>query len=101
MDTLGELETKTTWVTRRVPTDAVISWGELRGPVVGDLLLCEVLRTGIHGRVETTSGARSKIYAGDRIVCVPGDRYATSMLEAIAEVDSDHADMISASGLCG
>ena len=100
MDT-SDAATKTTWVTRRIPDDAPLSWGEVRSPTVGDLLLCEVVRVGIHGRVETTTGARSKIYPGDRILCVPGARYATSLLRATAEVGTDLADMISASGLCG
>jgi hypothetical protein len=92
---------KSTWVTRRVPQDAVISWSEPEDPVVGDLLLCEVLRTGIHGRIETNTGGRSKLYPGDHIVCVPGARYATSLLRATAEIGPDSADLISASGLCG
>jgi hypothetical protein len=100
MDMFGD-GTKTTWVTRRVPSDAPVVWGEVGSPMVGDLLLCEVIRIGIHGRVETTTGARSKIYPGDRIVCVPGARYATSLLRATAEVGPDVVDMISASGLCG
>ena len=101
MDVFTTAGAKTTWVTRRVPSDVDITWGEVGSPAPGDLLLCEVVRIGIHGRVETTTGARSKIYPGDRIVCVPGARYATSLLRATAEVGSDVCDMISASGLCG
>ena len=93
--------TKSTWVTRRVPPDAAIVWKEPQAPTVGDLLLCSVIRTGIHGRIETTSGGRSRLYPGDHIVCVPGSRYATSLLRATAEIGPDSADMISASGLCG
>ena len=93
--------TKSTWVTRRVPTDAAIAWDVPDAPAVGDLLLCEVVRTGIHGRIETMSGGRSKLYPGDHIVCVPGARYATSLLRATAEVGLETADMISASGVCG
>jgi hypothetical protein len=101
IETLAAPGEKTTWVTRRVPADVAITWKDVLAPTVGDLLLCEVVRTGIHGRVETTTGARSKIYPGDRIVCVPGPRYATSLLRATAEVGPEYADMISASGLCG
>ena len=101
MPPFSEAATKTTWATRRVPPTLDISWQSPRSPVAGDLLLCEVLRTGIHGRVETVGGARSKIYAGDRLVYVVGARYATSMLEAVAQVGTNAVDMISASGLCG
>jgi len=73
----------------------------MREPQVGDLLLCEVVSIGIHGRVETGSGSREKLYVGDRIVCAVANRYATSLLEAVAEIGDGEVDMISASGLCG
>ena len=101
MSSLAATGTKPTWVTRRVPSDLTVAWVALRDPQVGDLLLCEVVRIGLHGRVETVSGGRSKLYAGDRIICALAHRYATSLLEAVAQVGVDGVDMISASGLCG
>ena len=101
MSAFGGDGVKSTWVTRRIPMDLPVTWDTPRDPGVGDLLLCEVVSIGIHGRTETTSGSRTKLYAGDRIVCAVGNRYATSMLEAVAEVGEDHVDMVSASGLCG
>ncbi len=101
MPTFRETTTKTTWATRTVPPDLEVDWRRPVSPRTGDLLLCEVLRTGIHGRLETADGARSKIYPGDRVVYVVAGRYATSMLEAVAEVGPDSVDMITASGLCG
>ena len=92
---------KSTWVTRRIPTDLPVTWGRLQAPRVGDLVLCEVLSIGIHGRAETVTGGRAKLYPGDQIVCAVGNRYATSLLEALADVGEDHVDLISASGLCG
>ncbi len=94
-------EVKSTWVTRRVPTNLDVAWERPAAPEVGDLLLCEVVRTSLHGRVETTLGSRAKLYAGDRIVCAVANRYATSLLEAVAHVGEDQVDMIAASGLCG
>ncbi len=101
MTSFGESTLKSTWATRRVPPDLDVAWLTPSGARPGDVLLCEVLRTGIHGRVETAVGARSKIYAGDHIAFVAGARYATSMLEAVADVSGPTIDMISASGLCG
>lgn len=101
MTSLAATDTKPTWVTRRVPRDLAISWDRLRDPKVGDLILCEVVRIGLHGRVETMSGGRAKLYAGDRIVCAVANRYATSLIEAVGHVGGDRVDMISASGLCG
>jgi hypothetical protein len=92
---------KPTWVTRHVPGDLVFTWREVGAPQAGDLLLCEVKKTGLHGRVETRSGSRRKIYSGDRIVCALANRYATALLEAVAEVDGKRAHMVAASGLCG
>jgi hypothetical protein len=101
MSTLGGELVKSTWVTRLLSPDLPIVWSPVGEVTAGDLLLCEVVRTGLHGRVETDSGSRRKLYAGDRIVCAVANRYATSLLEAVAKIDGDHADMISASGLCG
>ena len=92
---------KPTWITRRIPADLAIEWDTPQDPTIGDLLLCEVQRTGMHGRVETERGARMKLYSGDRIVCAVANRYATSLIEAVGEVAGDSVDMISASGLCG
>ncbi|MDP9335407.1 MAG: DUF1611 domain-containing protein [Actinomycetota bacterium] len=100
MISFGDAQVKSTWVTRHVPTENV-GWQPPRDPTVGDLLLCEVVSIGIHGRVETVSGSREKLYVGDRIVCAVANRYATSLLEAVAEVGDGEVDMISASGLCG
>jgi hypothetical protein len=101
MSTIGGERVKSTWVTRHVPRDLPVIWEPPSGAIAGDLLLCEVVHTGLHGRVETASGSRRKLYAGDRIVCALANRYATSLLEAVARTDGDHADMVAASGLCG
>jgi len=92
---------KSSWITRRIPSDLAIAWERLRAPRPGDVLMAEVLRIGLHGRIETVTGARQKLYPGDRFVCTPANRYATSLLEASAEIVGDRAEMVSASGLCG
>jgi hypothetical protein len=93
--------TKSTWITRGLPADLPVDWAEPSSPSVGDVLLCEVLSTGLHGRVETAVGARSKLFPGDRIACVVGNRYATSLLEGVGEISGQTIDMLSASGVCG
>lgn len=100
MSTFGGEDVKSTWVTRRVDPEGV-AWEPVRKPGLGDLLLCEVERIGIHGRVETVSGSREKLYEGDRIVCAVGNRYATSLLEAVGEIGGAEIDLVSASGVCG
>jgi hypothetical protein len=102
IDSLGSADgIRWTWLTRRFPRDLQIEWGTPREPSLGDVLLCEVRRIGIHGRVETPTGSRRKLYRGDRVVCVVGNRYATAMLEAVGEVHGESIDLASASGVCG
>jgi hypothetical protein len=90
-----------TWIAHRIPCGYPIEWREKGDTAVGDLLLCEVRKVGLHGRIETSAGARSKLYPGDRIICSPGARYATAMLEGLPEVRGAEADLLSASGVCG
>ena len=92
---------KASWVTRRLPEDSPLRWAAVGDPQIGDVLLCEVLRPGLHGRIETSTGERSKLYVGDLIICALGRRYATGMLEASAELCGEEADLVSASGVCG
>jgi hypothetical protein len=93
--------TKSTWVTRHLPPELLSVWSPLGGAVVGDVLACEVDTVSPYGRVETADGARSRLYPGDRIACVVGNRYATSMREGVATVDGPVIDLLSASGVCG
>jgi hypothetical protein len=93
---------KTSWVTRRIPPGAPIEWlPAVSEPRSGDVLLCVIDEVGLHSRLETASGQRSRLYQGDRIVCAVGGRYATALLEAVSTIGEGRADLISASGLCG
>jgi hypothetical protein len=92
---------KTSWVTRRIPADRRLEWGEVDSPSVGDVLLCEVLQPSLHTRLETSTGGRSHLYPGDYVLCSVGARYATSLLEGAADIDGEFADLLSASGVCG
>jgi hypothetical protein len=93
--------TKSTWVTRRIPASVEMSLIPVSRTVVGDVVACEVILPSLHGRVETTDGRRSMLYPGDHIVCVVGNRYATSTLEGRGRVGGEVIDLLSASGLCG
>lgn len=92
---------KSTWVTRRVPLDLAFRWIPAERPRIGDLLLCELIAPSLHGRVETRTGSRAKLYPGDLLVCTPGNRYATALLEGTADILGEEADLLSASGVCG
>lgn len=95
-------DVKQTWVSRRIPSSFEFQWGPVIRPgVVGEVFLCEVAGIGLHGRAETVDGSRSKLYPGDHIICTPGNRYATSMIEATSGFTGSNADLLSASGVCG
>jgi hypothetical protein len=51
--------------------------------------------------VETSDGRRAKLYPGDRLACAVGNRYATSLLEGVADVSGEIVHLLSASGICG
>ena len=95
---------KSTWIARRLPADLEVSWRPMReggGGRIGDVVLCEVTNPSLHTRVETETGARSRLYPGDRIACVLGNRYATSSLAGVGRVRGAAIDLLSASGVCG
>jgi hypothetical protein len=92
---------KESWVTRTLPPALEIGWRTPDQPAIGDLLLCEIVQPSLHTRLETPTGARSRLYRGDRLICALGGRYATSLLEGTPEIDGSRADLLSASGVCG
>jgi hypothetical protein len=93
---------KASWVTRRIPPGTPIEWAPVESePQTGDVLLCTIDEVGLHGRLETASGQRSRLFRGDRVLCALGGRYATSILEAVPTIGEGRADLVSASGLCG
>jgi len=92
---------KSSWITRRFPPDLAITWDRPHAPQPGHVLMAQVVRLGLHGRIETITGARQKLYPGDRFVCTLAARYATSLLEATPDTAGNRADMVSASGICG
>jgi hypothetical protein len=89
------------WVTRRIPAGYEVQWRPVAGPKAGDVLLCEIVKVSLHSRLETRTGQRSGLYEGDLVICAVGARYATSMLEGVAEIHGDLGDLLSASGVCG
>jgi hypothetical protein len=89
------------WVTRRIPAGYEVQWRPVRGPEAGNVLLCEIVNVSLHSRLETRTGERSGLHEGDLVACAVGARYATSMLEGVAEIHGDRADLLSASGVCG
>lgn len=74
---------KTSFATRRVPSDAMSTLisGSVR-PCSGDLILASVVRLGQHRHLEQPNGRRSKLHVGDQIVVAYADRYAADQYES-------------------
>ena len=69
-------------------------------PRSGDLALVEVLEIGSHERITTRENQRLRIYPGDRIVAVFGNRYATDAFEGEV-IDTNDLSLLTAGGMIG
>lgn len=70
-------------------------------PGVGDVALAEIIKIGAHSRLEGREGQRQILYPGDRVIGVFGHRYAPDQFEGYAELDGQHAHMLSVAGVIG
>lgn len=69
-------------------------------PKVGDLVLVQVEQIGYHRSIVTTDNKKLRIYVGDLLVGVFGNRYATDALEG--EVNGLHnLSILTAGGMIG
>ncbi|MCG8450995.1 MAG: hypothetical protein MI725_15615 [Pirellulales bacterium] len=69
-------------------------------PTVGDLVVAEVTRIRQHTAIITSSNERLRLYEGDCLVGVLGNRYATDVYEAeVTGVDS--LQLLTAGGMIG
>jgi hypothetical protein len=69
-------------------------------PRPGDVALVQVDRIGHHHVLETRSDRRLRLYKGDRLICVFGDRYATDVYEGRVR-DLGKLHLLTGSGLVG
>lgn len=72
-----------------------------RLPMAGDLVLAKVKRIGQHQRLELGNGRRARIFVGDAIVVVYGNRYAPDQFEAIVPEDLGRCHLVAAGGIAG
>ncbi len=99
---------KKAFTTRRVPFDSAhLDWSSatlISGPVrprSGDLVLARVDRIGHHGKLELTTGRRSKMHVGDEIVVTYGDRYAPDQFEAEIPKHLRPTNLLASGGVAG
>lgn len=99
-DGLIQSLTKWSWSCRTV--DQHHSYRTLTGgaPRIGDIALVRVESIGYHSRLDIADSSRLRLYVGDVIVGVFGNRYATAAFEA--EVQGlDEIHMLTSSALLG
>ena len=68
-------------------------------PNVGDLVLARVQEIGQHERIELANGRRARMFAGDEIVVVYGNRYAPDQFEAIIPDTLASCHLVAAGGI--
>lgn len=90
------------YVTRRirVGVDTLRIDGRV-APKAGDLVLAKVRRLGQHKRIELSTGRRARMFVGDDIVVVYGNRYAPDQFEAIVPESIAPCHLVAAGGIAG
>jgi hypothetical protein len=94
------LKAKRSFVTRRVPLEAMVHL--LTGyycPVAGDLVLATVELLGQHLRIEQPDGRKAALYPGDEIIVSFGSRYAPDQFESRVGADLSPCDLVAAGGI--
>jgi hypothetical protein len=71
-----------------------------RRPAAGDAVVVQVDRIGHHGHIETEWERRLRLYEGDRLVGVFGNRYATDVYEGRV-LEARRLHLLTTSGLIG
>lgn len=93
---------KAAFSVRNVPLTALRTVDDrARRPSPGDILLAEVLEPGRLSSLQTVSGRKSKLYPGDEVILVYGNRYAPDAYEAECPEDLGVCELAAAGGLAG
>ncbi len=89
--------------TRRVPLEAMAGLVPLaKRPRLGQLVVTEVVKLGRNDSLEDRAGLSTRIFVGDRLVGVFGNRYATHQYEGyIPNRTTTKCDLLSVGGVCG
>jgi hypothetical protein len=97
-------EVKWSWAARQLLEGTAREEYRLRldnlKPRPGDVALVRVDRIGHHHLLETEGDRRLRLYKGDRLMCVFGDRYATDVYEGRVH-DLLKLHLLTGSGLVG
>ena len=73
-----------------------------RPPAVGDVAVVAVKEVGYHHHLDTAEARRFRMYEGDHLLCVFGNRYATDVYEGkVLALDDNKLHLLSRSGVIG
>jgi Domain of unknown function (DUF1611_C) P-loop domain len=72
----------------------------INNPKIGDVAVVCVERIGNHTSVVTTDNKKLRVYVGDYIVCVFGNRYATDAFEGEV-IGTEDLSLLTAGGMIG
>jgi hypothetical protein len=88
------------YAARRVARDDIATLVVPRcAPQAGDVLLARVDEIGQHAQLELAGGRKSRLFVGDRIVLVFGNRYAPDQYEARVPETIRPCHMVAAGGI--
>src|ERR687888_2425290 len=90
------------WACRVLPglEDYEIDQSSATAPAPGDLALVQVEQTGLHERLMTRDNKRLRIYPGDFVAGVFGNRYATDAYEAEVQ-GTGNLSLVTGGGMIG
>lgn len=68
-------------------------------PEIGQIVLARVVQIGQHKQIELPGGRKARLYLGDYVALVFGNRYAPDQFEAVLPKDMDYCQMVAGGGL--
>lgn len=89
-----------TWACRDLDRSFQLVPSEAAAARAGDVALVRVDKVGYHGKITTADQARMRLYPGDTLVTVFGNRYATDAYEGRVGFN-DELHMLTGAGMVG
>ena len=89
------------FTTRRVRGEPPALTDDGRSPSPGDLVLARVDAIGYHSALQLPDGRRKRLFVGDEIVVVYGNRYAPNQFEAVVPRTLGPCQLVAAGGVAG
>ena len=89
------------WACRDLSRDDVYGVISTASATVGDVLVAQVEEIRNHTRLMTAGSERVRMYEGDLIVGVVGNRYATDAFEGYGVIEEGSADLLTNAGMMG